>query len=135
MPLRYRFGTSSCSLAGLIIVLALLGHDLLMASRETATAPVASMHHARTSAQAVTGIAVTPPVAPDDYPRSPHPSACGTGGTALFPSVDQPDAPDLGSAAVTTCAGRASSHGGLSPWHEPRWPPGTRRALLQVYRI
>ncbi|MCC2629555.1 MAG: hypothetical protein K0S14_3205, partial [Thermomicrobiales bacterium] len=20
-------------------------------------------------------------------------------------------------------------------WEEPRWPPGTRRALLQVYRI
>jgi hypothetical protein len=73
---------------------------------------------------------------PLGHPESPHPSVCGTGGTALFPPVGQLGTPDLNSpAAIVPSHFPTSAHVKTLLWEEPRWPPGTRRALLQVYRI
>jgi hypothetical protein len=70
------------------------------------------------------------------HPESPHPIVCGIGGTALFQTVDQVGVPDLNVAAtIAPSHFPASAHFRTLLWEEPRWPPGTRRALLQVYRI
>jgi hypothetical protein len=73
---------------------------------------------------------------PLGHPESPHPTDCGIGGTALFPPVDQLGASGLNVAAVIAASlFPASAHSSTLLWQEPRWPPGIRRALLQVYRI
>ena len=135
MPLRYRIEKSTLWLQGLLIVLALLGHDLLM----TSPAPVAAMaattdelhHHNPTHA-----VVDVPAALPLGHPESPHPSVCGIGGTALFPPVDKLGVADLSTLTVmTACRVPASAHTRTFLWEEPHWPPGTRRALLQVYRI
>jgi hypothetical protein len=133
MPLRYQIRKPSLWLQGLLIVLALVGHDLLMAS----PAPVAAMapsadelHHNPT--HTVVDVAAAHPLG---HPESPHPSVCGIGGTALFPPVDQLGGPDANVAAAPAPShSSTSAHSRALVWEEPRWPPGTRRALLQVYR-
>ena len=134
MPLRYRIVQPSLWLQGLLIVLALLGHDLLMASH----APVAAMAptsviHQHSPADAMVDMTAA---LQHGQRESPHPSVCGIGGTALFPSVDQLGVPDLtAAAAIAASHFPASAHSRTLLWEEPRWPPGTHRALLQVYRI
>ena len=135
MPLRYRIGKALIWLQGFLIVLALLGHDLLMASPApvAATAPTTGeLHHHTPTHAVVDGTAALPL----GHPGSPHPSVCGTGGIALFPPVDQLGIADLSTLAVTTPSYfPRSAHTSTFLWAEPHWPPGTRRALLQVYRI
>ena len=135
MPLRYRIVKSSLWLQGLLIVLALLGHDLLMAwhAPVAAMAPATGGLHQHSPPHALVGMTAA---LPDVHPESPHPTVCGIGGTALFPSVDQLGFPDLNVASVIAPSHfPASTHLSTLLWEEPRWPPGTRRALLQVYRI
>ena len=134
MPLRYRIMKPSLWLQGLLIVLALLGHDLLMASHGpiAAMAPAADeLHHHKPTRAVVDVLAVLSP----GHSESPHPSVCGISGTALFPPVDQLGVPDLNAAAIAQSHFPASAHSRTFLWEEPHWPPGTRRALLQVYRI
>jgi hypothetical protein len=135
MPLRYRIVNPSLWLQGLLIVLALLGHDLLMASHApvTAIAPATGGIHQYSSTHSV----VDKTAALQQGQReSPHPSFCGIGGTALFPPVDQLGVTDLNvTAAIASSHLPASAHARTLLWEEPRWPPGTCRALLQVYRI
>ena len=134
MPLRYRIVKPSLWLQGLLIVLALLGHDLLMASHTpvTAMAPATDGLHQHSPAHAVLDMTAA---LPDGHPESPHPSVCGIVGTALFQPGDQPGVPDFDAAAIAPSHFPASAHSRTLLWEEPRWPPGTRRALLQVYRI
>jgi hypothetical protein len=135
MPLRYRVVKPSLCLQGLLIVLALLGHDLLMASH----APVAAMApatvglHAHSATQPMVDIMTA---LSHGHSESPHPSVCGAGGTALFPAIYQLGTPDLNpAAAISPSQFPTSALARTLLWQEPRWPPGTRRALLQVYRI
>ena len=135
MPLRHQIVKPSLWLQGLLIVLALLGHDLLMASHApvAAMAPARDARHQHHSTHAEVDVTAA---LPHGHPESPHPSVCGIGGTALFPPVDQLDLPDLNAAAATAaCQLPAAVLTRAVLWEEPRWPPGTRRALLQVYRI
>lgn len=122
-------------LGGLVLVLALLAHDVLMASVAHAApvAPVATMAAAHDVAHQATSLQGSPP---DDNPASEHPSDCGAAGTAVSPAGNQPDSNDLGVPALLP----ASELSALAPasaygWTEPFWPPGMRRALLQVYRL
>ena len=136
MPLRYRIGKFSLRFQGFLIVLALLGHDLLMTwhGPVAAVAPATTdeLHH-HNPTHAVVDV---PAALPLGHPETPHPSVCGIGGTALFPPVDQFGAADLSTLAVmTACHVSTAAHTRTFLWEEPHWPPGTRRALLQVYRI
>ncbi len=135
MPLRYRVVKPSLCLQGLLIVLAVLGHDLLMASHApgAAMAPVTDVLHAHSPTQPMVNMTTT---LSHGHQESPHPSVCGIGGTALFQPADQLGTPDLNPAtAIGPSQFPTSAHVRTLLWEEPRWPPGTRRALLQVYRI
>ena len=135
MPLRFRIVKSSLCLQGLLIVLVLLGHDLLMASPApvAATAPVTDVLHAHSPTRPMVDMMTA---LSNGHRESPHPNVCGTGGTALFPPVDQLGTPDLNPAAVIGPSQfPTSAQVRTLLWEEPHWPPGTRRALLQVYRI
>jgi hypothetical protein len=135
VPLRYLIVKPSLCLQGLLVVLALLGHDLLMASHVpvAATAPATDVLHQHGPAQPMVDMMTA---LSHGHRESPHPSVCGTGGTALFPQVDQLGTPDLNpAAAIAASQFPTSAHVTTLLWEEPRWPPGTRRALLQVYRI
>jgi hypothetical protein len=135
MPLRYRVVKPSLWLQGLLVVLALLGHDLLMASHApvAAMAPATDVLHAHNPTQPMVDVMTA---LSHGHRESPHPSVCGTGGTALFPPVDQLGTPDLNPAtAIGPSQFPTSLQVRTLLWEEPRWPPGTRRALLQVYRI
>ena len=135
MPLRYRIVKPSLWLQGFLIVLALLGHDLLMASHAPVVAMTPATGEIHQHSPTHTAVDVTAGL-PHGHPESPHPSVCGIGGTALFPPVDQPGVADLSTPAViAACFLPASAQTSVSLWEEPSWPPGTRRALLQVYRI
>jgi hypothetical protein len=131
--LRYRIVKPSLWLQGLLIVLALVGHDLLMAGYAPAAAmmPATDVPHQHGPTHAA---ADTVTVLPDIHPESPHPSVCGIGGTALYPPSDQLGVPDLNAAAIAPTHFPASVHSRTLRWEEPRWPPGIRRAFLQVYR-
>jgi hypothetical protein len=135
MSLRYRGVKPSLCLQGLLIVLALLGHDLLMASHApvAAVAPATDVLHQHSPAQPMVD---TTAALSHGRPDSPHPSVCGTGGTALFQPVDQRGVPDLNTAAaIAPSQFPTSAYVRTLLWEEPRWPPGTCRALLQVYLI
>jgi hypothetical protein len=135
MPLRYRVVKPSLFLEGLLIVLALLGHDLLMAAHApvAAMAPATDALHQHGPAQPMVSVMTA---LSHGHRESPHLSVCGTGGTALFPTIDQLGTPDLNpAAAICPSQVPSSAHVRIQLWEEPRWPPGTRRALLQVYRI
>jgi hypothetical protein len=135
MPLRHRIVKPSLWLQGLLIVLALSAHDLAMARHApvAAMAPTTSVIHQHRSADAVVDMTAEPS---NGHPESPHPNVCGIGGTALVPPVDQQGVPDLNAAAAIAPSDFPTSAPPRTLlWEEPRWPPGTRRALLQVYRI
>lgn len=121
-------------LHGLLLALALLGHDLLMATLAVAAPmpiPAVGAHLALDHA------GDRAPVANQAHDATPaHPGPCGTAAEAIA-AVDAPrdDAavavpirPDDGENRTTTPEG--ADH-----WLEPLWPPGTLRAWLQIYRI
>ena len=119
-------------LSGLALILALFGHDALMA----AVASPASMTHQVIEVHA--GVSIDHPAAGDaDSQRLPeHPSDCGSTGAAVPCLGNEQDTASLAMPAALTA--RDAIAVGVSPnheWSEPFWPPGTRRALLQVYRI
>jgi hypothetical protein len=122
-------------LSGLVLVLAFLAHDVIMASVAHA-APVVPA----TTAALEQG---SPHVAAhgenhlaDRHPAPEHPRGCGTTATAVARSGGQPDASDLGAPAILTADELAAlASAGDHWWTEPHWPPGKRRALFQVYRV
>jgi hypothetical protein len=69
-------------------------------------------------------------------PGLPHPRFCGVSGTALLERVSLLGIPSF-TASLPATAWDLSAPGHVKAflWEEPRWPPGTLRALLQVYRI
>jgi hypothetical protein len=107
---------------GLLLLAAIFGHDLLMAG-DAHAAPSAG-HHAAMTAE-VDGPSIS---------EGPHDSGCGM----LRAAVDRRLSPGAGLAIAIPA--------GIGEWvpepvsvrpEPPRilWPPGVRRALLQVYRI
>jgi hypothetical protein len=118
-------------LAGILLVLALLGHDSIMASAAL-TAPPPETHVHAPAHQPATIVVATP----DDDHQPGHPNACGVAGTAAPASAHRLDRTDVGETASIASVDLNRT---TSPWiggaDDPFWPPGTRRALLQVYRI
>lgn len=121
---------------GLLLVVVFLGHDVLMAL-EARAAPhsIVEAMHDGASAHATPDTHTAPHAA---SPQSEHPGQCGVGTTALprglaaFPHVVQVLLPvdwSLDGIAALTQQRAALV------WEEPHWPPGTQRALWQVYRI
>src|SRR5688572_20686173 len=110
MPLRYQIVNPWLWLQGLLIVLALLGHDLLMASQApiAAVAPATGALHQHSHASSLADVAAA---LPHGHPQSPHPSTCGIGGMALLQPVDQLGTPDLSAPGVIAgCYFPASAH-------------------------
>lgn len=108
---------------GVVIVFALLGHDLFMALPQSTTLQLtAPVHHASNTA-------------PDDL-HLPHPSACGTTQSAIAGGGTQLQ---VFTAAAPCAAGEPwvlqAQRRGAAVWEAPSWPPGMRRALLQIYRV
>ena len=121
-------------LGGLVVVLGLLAHDGLMASvaRAAPEVQVAATAHGREPAHPASGLDDRSP----DDPGTGHPSECGTAGTAVSTQANEPEGSDVAMSAIFV----ADVFSAFDPpfgdgWSEPSWPPGTRRALLQVYRI
>jgi len=133
--LEFRIAQPPVWLAGLLIVVALLGHDLLMAApvAHAVEAAAETDHRQHSAAQALGDVTGADP---HGHHESPHPTSCGIGGMARLQPVDQLGVPELSTvASIATCQPPASAPTRAFLWEEPRWPPGTRRALLQVYRI
>jgi hypothetical protein len=105
----------------------MLAHDLLMAVEPVAArAHQEAGHHGEQYPAADTG----------GIPHPVHATAC---------SVTQPAPPQIGRSSGAADDTVAVGHGlvltpcpppGIAPGaSEPTWPPGLRRALLQVYRM
>jgi hypothetical protein len=124
------------SLLGLLLVVSFLGHDLLMAG-EMLAAPLPQVGSARHGSGAHAPRSDTH--APQRHEPTPeHPDNCHIGQLAVPRSDDAFDQADPELAAAHTLvhdAAVATPHIGAALWEEPRWPPGTFRALFQVYRI
>jgi hypothetical protein len=133
---RQRVGLWRWPFLGLLLVASFLGHDLLMAM-EAVAAPVPAGGRAHHGSEPHAADADSP--AWQDHGSTPeHPENCRIGQSAVvrgadpFERADQ----DLG-APVGVVGAFASAHGsdGAFVSEEPCWPPGTLRALFQVYRI
>jgi hypothetical protein len=116
---------------GLLLVGLFLGHDAFMAA-EAVAAPHASGMHA------------APIVGPHDggawqrsAPEPGHPAQCRVGQSALARGGDDGAVslprPMLPSLAVILPG--STSRITRLVWEEPHWPPGTQRALSQMYRL
>ena len=120
-------------LAAPLLVLGLLAHDGLMASVAYAAPGVAEATDARGHQAAHEAIGRADTASDDAAPE--HPSECGTAGTAVVSPGSEPERghvalPALFVAERFTVPESTFGDG----WREPCWPPGVRRALLQVYR-
>lgn len=121
---------------GLLLVALFLGHDALMATEAVAAPHVADeeTHHAarpHAPQQDTPGL-------PGSAPEPGHPEQCGIGLSALprssndFPVFDEAlPSGNWCTAFPAPAIGRREA----LVWEEPHWPPGTLRALSQVYRI
>ncbi len=129
---RGRF--SGWPLAGLLLVLAFLGHDLLMAGPAwAATAPTpASPHQAHSQPASHFDASDIDPLAPAPH----HLQDCGVGQWAVPRASDEPEIiqTELTPRGVSQMV--SALHRSATPlWHEPGRSAPHRRALLQVYRI
>lgn len=117
----------------LLVVLLVLGHDIFMAARSA----VALEHHAAAAHYVSAGPQLSPRAmaAADDSPRD-HPVDCSVSQVAAPRASQQPEAQTEAVAAHAVAMAPPSTHAPISgAWQEPLWPPGVRRALVQVYRI
>ena len=122
-------------LGGLALFLALFGHDALMASAPYPD-PVSRPANAAQAAVADDHAAGSEVGHPENQRLPEHPSDCGTTGVAVPCLGNQQDMDGLAAPQAATPAVVNAEVLLPNPlWTEPFWPPGTRRALLQVYRI
>lgn len=123
-------------LLGLLLAVLMLGHDALMASEALAPSHEADAVAAHTPVSSG-GEDVLP--APNDAPPLPqHPEQCSVGLVALNRSVDDAAGtahPSLPVALVMVAVVPAPVWVRDAAWEEPHWPPGTLRAMTQVFRI
>jgi hypothetical protein len=136
VPGSQRVKVRQWPLLGFLLVVSFLGHDLLMAG-EVLAAPrpqVGAVHHG-SGAHALRGDTHGPQI---HEPTPEHPANCHIGQSAAPRSDDAFDQAHQELAAAHSLqhdAAVANPLPGAAPWEEPRWPPGTLRALFQVYRI
>jgi hypothetical protein len=123
-------------LLGLLLVVSFLGHDLLMTEEVMAAPrPEAGSAHHRSGAHA----SLSDTHAPQTHEPTPeHPDNCHIGQLAiprLDDGFDQANHELAAAHSLVKDATIASPRVGAALWEEPRWPPGTLRALFQIYRI
>ena len=123
-------------LLGLLLVVLMLGHDALMASEALAapheTGAVAS------HGSSLSGREEMLPSHSDAPPMPRHPEQCSVGFVALSRGAD--DAAGMANlrlpvSLVMVAVVPAPGWVRVAVWEEPHWPPGTLRALTQVFRI
>jgi hypothetical protein len=133
---RRRIRVWQWPLLGVLLVVSFLGHDLLMAAEVIAAPLPASgqIHHAvdlpaeRADMSAWKSRGTIPE----------HPENCRIGQSAAVRSADPFERGDQEldiSDGIVGCLLSAHGDEGAFLWEEPHWPPGTLRALFQVYRI
>jgi hypothetical protein len=121
---------------GVLLVVSFLGHDLLMAAEAgTAPLPVGGRGH-----HVIDGHAerANTPAWQSAGSTSEHPENCRIGQSAVARSADSFERGDQDRPISDRIVrARFSAYGDDSAflWEEPYWPPGTLRALFQVYRI
>jgi hypothetical protein len=119
----------------LLIVLALLGHDLLMAGAAlSAPVPLSqTTTHSHDAAQLSIGGDMADP---DKGDQPDHPATCGVASVAAPTLTYQFACQTLGSPGRAFADLLAAS---CAAWVDstlrPSWAPGMQRALLQVFRI
>ena len=122
--------------APLLLVVALLGHDVLMADHARAVEPT-TPHRAGTHRPHAFGSIPALVAIPQETPAPDHRADCGVARPAVLPAGDDTD--PTGREARPTVVAVPLFTGRSRPdavvWPEPTWPPGVRRALLQVFRI
>lgn len=112
---------------GLLLVAFFLGHDVLMAMPAQAANqhPETDQHRVASASD----MKSTPE-------RPTHPVDCGATSPAVTVSVAQSEfSPGLAPLAMTPWSCSLLAQWLEFRWQEPAWPPGVRRALLQVFRI
>lgn len=130
MSTRRRSANRTPWLGSLALVLMLLAHDVLMASVAHAAgmSPLAAgsgpSHHAEAAA----------PATPDRVPEPEHATNCSTTGDAI-PAAGLDPEPISSLSLVPVTERQMVTSLMLGQWSEPLWPPGVRRAWLQVFRI
>ena len=123
------------ALAGLLLALALLGHDLLMTVSAHA-APPPDNPQARHGQTAFHTGTETLGAGPSEAPGPDHPAGCKVARSAAPRTGGNPAPAGPAGGGDPIGAGvppLASQAGG--GWAEPTSPPSTRRAVFQVYRI
>jgi hypothetical protein len=133
---RQRIGIWQWPFLGALLVVSFLGHDLLMAT-EAAAAPLPAgggTHHGID----LPASRVEMPAWQSHGPTPEHPENCRIGQSAVAQSAD-PFARGHHDLAISVAnvgsLVSASGDDGAFLWEEPHWPPGTLRALFQVYRM
>ena len=133
---RQRIGIWQWPFLGVLLVVSFLGHDLLMAA-EAVAAPLPAggrTHHGIDLPEERTD---TPAWQSHGSPPE-HPRNCRIGQSAVAHSADSFERGNQYlaiSVAIVSRLVSASGDDGTFLWEEPHWPPGTLRALFQVYRI
>lgn len=130
----WRTQASPWPLLGLFLIALFLGHDTLMAL-EGAAAP-----HAAASAQhADAPDSMKDVLEPNSSAAAPqHPENCDVGFAAILRRGEDITAFALGlmPAGLALLPSPSSfPHNAVIVWQAPHWPPGKRRAQIQVYRI
>ena len=122
-------------LLGLMLVVLVLIHDVLMAS-EALAAPHRLMARAQ---QTMASSMPREHLAPSSSAPGPaHPENCQIGLSGILPTADDMAGDVQGapvSAVFSSITPLPTWRSGGFVWPEPHWPPGTQRALFQVYRI
>jgi hypothetical protein len=120
---------------GVLLVVSFLSHDLLMAAEavEAPLPPGGRAHYGSDLPAARTGM----PAWQSHGSTPEHPENCRIGQSAVAQSADRFASGNHDLAISDGIVGiLISVHGdGAFLWEEPHWPPGTLRALFQVYRI
>ena len=133
---RQRMMVRPWPLLGLLLVVSFLAHDLLMAGEVLAASrPQVGAVHRGSGAHAPRGDTHAPQI---HEPTPEHPANCHIGHSAAPRSDDAFDQADQEFAAAHSLvhdAAVANPHIGVALCEKPRWPPGTLRALFQVYLI
>jgi len=131
-----RIGGRQWPILGLLLVASFLGHDLLMAAEAVATplSAAGATHHAPASPAPVAAAAVV-----QLHGETPeHPDNCRIGQSAVPRSGDacgHVDRTEASAPGIVDTFAAPGVHAGAFRWEEPHWPPGTLRALCQVYRL
>lgn len=120
---------------GLLLVLAFLGHDLLMAMES----PVTPGQSFPLECHVILDSPIARSAAPaSDHSSPDHPSDCGVVQVVAPRNADDALVLDLSQATVSalvipqTALSQAVI---VTTWQDPHQPPGGIRAFLQVYRI